>query len=159
MRNRIASVREEVSHMSDQLDHGPMTKWLIEQIRDSDISQAKLAEKVGISQAQLSRFLTKKPGSFQSIRLKTADKIVKALQADVRDMMKEKADLLAGLSATVGRMREEIEYWRGERDKLHEIRTKALTAKLEMDEAKKAMDVVVRFIETIESRIEIPRES
>lgn len=144
--------------MSKNRKHGPLTQWLRAKIEESDLSQNKLSRASGLSQSQISRFMSKHDRMFQSIRLGNADKLVNALQANVHEVIKAKADQLAKLTATVERMREEIEYWKGERDKLQEVLAEALKAKLKMDDAKRAMDVVVKFIKSIESKIEVPEE-
>jgi transcriptional regulator with XRE-family HTH domain len=141
--------------MNDRLNQHPLSQWLVDKIKESGLSQAELSRRSGVSQAQISRFLDDHPDTHQSIRIKNADKLLVALETQMGELLKEKANSLAALSATQVRMEGEIEYWRSQRDDLCEVIIATSEAKEAMDRAKEAMDIAARFADKQLHRIQL----
>lgn len=86
------------------MEEGQLTGWLKAMIKLSGLSQAELARKSGVAQAQISRFLSDSPKEARTINLDTADKLFRIVEPEYLEHFKaarERAERLVEMTENI----------------------------------------------------------
>jgi transcriptional regulator with XRE-family HTH domain len=87
---------------------GPLTRWLLEKIRACGMSQAQLARSAGVSQSQISRFMTDDPDDWQSLNLETVDRLIPVLDDVYAQRLDAERDNIALTEAYAERLQKQV---------------------------------------------------
>lgn len=103
------------------MEEGLLTSWLKAMIQASGLSQAELARKAGVGQAQISRFLSEDPKSARTINLDTADKLFRVVEPEYLNQFKEGKESAERMVKYTELVEKEYARMRGRRDELARI--------------------------------------